>query len=154
MLLNSSPAGLRWWVLRLAVVRLLALSGVVHADPLDRITGTEDWRAGRAERAEQSHWRDWLITRAEWRDARSVFQLEQIRNRRLARLLARPGPLATSEVRRVIRFRPRAQVAPGSPSPGRISSVPAERLNASGQAIDEEGDDVLQESGRRRPRER
>jgi len=183
------------------MIRALCLLGVVTlwtshagADPLDRVTGTESWRAEGPQSIE-SEWQDWYKARVMWRRARQELRLPRRRNHQLAQLLrySRRGRVNLNRARHIIRSRPSAQraapraaprkdhsdadailqqsrtrrrpvkvynPAPGQPRKGKSDTpeppswvkVPLERLDNSGQAIDDEGDRVLDESSNKKQR--
>ncbi|MCB9556152.1 MAG: hypothetical protein H6707_08615 [Deltaproteobacteria bacterium] len=120
---------------------------VAQADPLDRVSGTESWRAMSIGDVE-NEWEHWLSARRLWRRARRVFALEAQRSRQLAAVLRiarglprdRVGPMIRRARR--VRGRSRLRLPDGRPA------LPVERLDAKGQAIDEEGDHVLDEAFR------
>jgi hypothetical protein len=164
----------RWMTVSIVCVFLLgSLWGSAQADPLDRISGTEHWRGG-GNKSDKQEWADWLRARIAWRKAKRMLLLERARNLHLARLRKRGRP-SLGDVRRVMRARLRPsqpvrvqtdrrplaepdavlqvgrQKAP-QPSPGPSYDVPVERLDKHGQAVDDEGDRILNQPKKRRRR--
>lgn len=166
--------GPRWSLrfLLLGVGLLLgSTSGDLRADPLDRVSGTEEWGAAGPENLDAER-REWYRARVKMRRARVDFSAERARNQRLAALRGQRdhGPDLV-EVRRVLRMprnsdgasveqapstRPASATEPGrpgasssrkpkdrTPDPPPETRIPLERLDSSGQAIDEEGDEEL-----------
>lgn len=165
---------------RLWFLIILLLAGPGRADPLDKVSGTEDWSRAAPENAE-AEWKDWYLGRVEWRRVGRELRAERMVNQSLARLLLRSGSPGLEEVRRVLqaapaptapesaepaprrpkarlraRPSPRPQSAP-PPGPGQggssvdsdsdalgFETVPVEKLDGTGQAIDEEGNRELQ----------
>jgi hypothetical protein len=149
----------------------LLVASLVRADPLDKVTGTEEW--SRAPESPEAEWKEWLRGRRAWRRAGRELRVQRAISQRLERLATGGGGLPWGEVRRVIEagLRPAGVVdAPASPrrrAPGRAPSrgraaeeeghleyrpdavVPVERLDDSGQGVDDEVDPALQR-GRRR----
>jgi hypothetical protein len=143
-------------------------AGETQGDPLDRVTGTEGWSSGKAESI-SSEWKDWYRCRISWRKAARELRIQRLKSRRLAQMLKRtPEGPDLSDVRQVIRSSrltpasPAASLPPGSrrsgdrstgprtPDPPAWIKVPVERLDVDGQAIDEEGDQVLKRLKKRK----
>jgi hypothetical protein len=135
----------------LLALLFLWLPASAAADPLDRVTGTEGWKVRVPENI-KLEWRDWYRARVGWRKAARDLRVQRTRSLRLAALLARrgggPDPAV---VRRLLKSR---AVGAGSPGEARLPwvKVPVERLDSSGQAIDDEGDKELKRVFKRRRR--
>jgi len=145
---------------------------VVHGDPLDKVTGTEGW--SRAPESPEAEWKEWLRGRRAWRRGGRELRVQRAISERLARLALGGGGLDWGEVRRVIESglrsssgRGTSTQAPQRPAPGGRSSreptsadghleyepdadpsVPVERLDQSGQGVDDETDEVLRPPAR------
>lgn len=155
------------------MVLLWLLGGAVEAsgDPLDKVTGTEGWSSGKAESI-SVEWKDWYRCRISWRKAARELRVQRLKSRRLAQMLRRSsdGP-DLADVRKVIRStrltttpsassmppgrsndRRPGKGPPGSrtPDPPSWIKVPVERLDVDGQAIDEEGDQMLKRLKKRK----
>jgi hypothetical protein len=149
---------------------LIWLLGAAEAsgDPLDKITGTEGWSSGKPENI-SSEWKDWYRCRISWRKATRELRIQRLKSRRLAKMLRRtPEGPDLSDVRKVIRStrltrtplsgslsasgrrREQGSTGPRTPDPPTWIKVPVERLDAEGQAIDEEGDQMLKQLKRRK----
>jgi hypothetical protein len=88
----------------IALVAAAAFCGASpgRADPLNKVTGTEDWsRAGPEDLA--AEWEDWYRARAMWRRASREQRLQRGISARLAALLRGDRPPAAAEIKRIIR---------------------------------------------------
>ncbi|MCA9673287.1 MAG: hypothetical protein KC503_47180 [Myxococcales bacterium] len=126
-----------------AAVLSLSAPAVRAGDPLDKVSGTEDWNQVVGVDIERE-WRTWYSGRRKWRRARAAMRLERARNRYLARILARAGRVDRRALRRVTRARLRRR-APAWQRPP--------RRTRDGDQDQDEDDDLLLDghSRRRRP---
>lgn len=130
----------------------LTMTGPASAeDPLDQVSGTEDWGRARPQRNVRGEWADWYRARVKWRWARNLLRIEGARNRRLATVLRRAKALDRNTVRQLMQG-DREDAAPSprgrkrkSKDSGAGFEVPLERLDRDGQAIDEEGEKLLRQ---------
>lgn len=134
---------------------LLAFSTICFADDLDKLSGMEHWK-DRGEVHADSDWKDWYKARIAWRRAMRVFLLEKAKNQRLNRGISAlsstsPSP-ASKRKKDTFYFAPQGDATKNDSDllqRKREPQVPVERLDDSGQVIDEEGDRVLEESGKK-----
>lgn len=152
----------------MVLIWLLGNAVEASGDPLDKITGTEGWSSGKTENIE-SEWKSWYRYRISWRKSARELRVQRLKSRRLAQMLRRtPEGPDLSDVRKVIRStrltptppsgslspsgrrHDEGSTGPRTPDPPTWIKVPVERLDAEGQAIDEEGDRVLKRTKRRK----
>jgi len=86
----------------LVAAAVALLGGGAAADPLDKVTGTEDWHKAAPENPEQE-WKDWYRARVEWRRASRELRIQRVVSHRLAKLLERIDPPTFGEVQRILR---------------------------------------------------
>lgn len=162
-IIHMGPAQRLRSVVVLTAATLMVAGPARADDPLDRVSGTESWRGDRHESA-AVEWKEWYRARVAWRKHFREFLIQRVRSVRIAALLrsrSRRRP-SMATVRRVLsstatrlpRRRGAGRPSPGQPprwnpdgttrAPPSWVKVPVERLDASGQAIDEEGDRELE----------
>jgi hypothetical protein len=84
-------SGSVWWSSILAILLLTSSVGVRAEDPLDKVTGTEQWRRAPLQDPE-AEWDEWLVARKSWREALRELQLQRKRSAQLARFLRFRAP--------------------------------------------------------------
>lgn len=93
---------------RRGVAGLLLAGGLLAAapagaDPLDQLTGMENWnKTGVAHVSDE--WKDWRRLRGQWREARRDIRLQRAISQRLARLLSQPRGPSFSTVKSVLQL--------------------------------------------------
>lgn len=118
---------------------------VKRKDPLDKIRGTNAWRE--ADEADiEAEWQDWYRMRVLWRTGLRQQRIEKNRNENVAALLRLPRATGSSLVRASGR-RPSGIVDGKTPDPPKWVEVPVEKLDDTGRALDEEGDELLRNLG-------
>jgi hypothetical protein len=98
---------------------LLLAAGVVRADPLDKVTGTEDWHKAGPQDTE-AEWKDWYKGRVAWRRGARDLRVQRVISVRLARLLLRADDPGFEQLKRIIQAGLKAipdEAAP-QPAPG------------------------------------
>jgi hypothetical protein len=107
-------------LLGLLVVAWTARPATTAADPLDKVSGMEDWNRAGPENID-AEWKDWYRARVEWRRASRELRIQRAISVRLAPLLERVDAPTPGEIRRVIRTgmgpSPRRAPSPAHPAP-------------------------------------
>jgi hypothetical protein len=93
------------------------------ADPLDKVSGTEDWNKAGPENLELE-WREWFRARVEWRRASRDLRVQRVISARLAPLLERADPPAQNDLLRIIRAGMGPVSTPRPADPGEVRPEP------------------------------
>jgi hypothetical protein len=73
----------------------------VHADPLDKVSGTEGWAHAGPENVELE-WKDWFRARVAWRRASREMRVQRVVSLRLSKLLERSQDPSFDEIKAII----------------------------------------------------